>query len=57
MKPGTPIDVPIAFNFAPIPLEAGSRFEWRLEIDGIAADDWRVAFSTRQHDVSAETAA
>lgn len=57
IKAGTPIDVPIAFNFAPIPLEPGSRFEWRLEIDGQASDDWRVAFSTRPHDVSAESAA
>lgn len=53
LKPGTPIDVPIAFNFAPIPLAPGSRFEWRLEIDGESSADWTVAFSTRPQGSSA----
>jgi hypothetical protein len=47
LKPGTPIDVPLAMNFAPFPLRAGSRFEWRLSIDGHHEQDWSVAFSTR----------
>jgi hypothetical protein len=47
VRPGTPLDVPIAINFAPIPLEPGRRYVWRLEIDGDTADDWRVAFNTR----------
>jgi len=47
VKPGTPIDVPLAFNFGPQPIEPGSRYEWRLTIDGETHDDWRVAFSTR----------
>ncbi|MCX5794503.1 MAG: hypothetical protein NTY77_03285 [Elusimicrobia bacterium] len=48
MIQGTPIDVPIAFNLAPIPLEPGKRFVWKLSIDGKAEDGWQVAFSTRQ---------
>jgi hypothetical protein len=47
LKPGTPIDVPMAMNFGPMPLPAGSRYVWRLSIDDQSQDDWRVAFSTR----------
>jgi hypothetical protein len=47
VKPGSPIDVPLAINIGPIPLEPGNRFEWRLSIDGRTTDDWRLAFSTR----------
>lgn len=47
LKPGTPIGVPIAINIGPLPLEPGSRFEWRLSIDGNTDDNWRVTFSTR----------
>ncbi|MCJ7587791.1 MAG: hypothetical protein MUQ00_07825 [Candidatus Aminicenantes bacterium] len=45
---GTPIDVPLAFNMGPIPLEPGKRFVWKLSIDGNAKDEWQMAFSTRQ---------
>ena len=47
LKPGTPIDVPLAMNFAPFPLSGGARFEWRLTIDGHHETDWAVAFTTR----------
>jgi hypothetical protein len=47
VKPGTPIDLPLAVNIPPLPLEAGGRFEWRMSIDGRTDSDWRVAFSTR----------
>ena len=47
VKPGLPIDVPLAFNIAPQPIPPGGRYEWRLSIDGESDDDWRVAFSTR----------
>ena len=47
VRPGTPIDVPLAINIAPMPLPPGGRFEWRLEIDGETSDEWRLAFSTR----------
>jgi hypothetical protein len=47
IKPGTPIDVPLAINFGPLPLEPGARYEFRLAIDGETDEDWRLAFSTR----------
>jgi hypothetical protein len=47
LKPGTPIGVPLAINLGPIPLAAGSRFEWRFSIDGRTDENWRLAFSTR----------
>ncbi len=52
VKPGTPIDLPLAINIPPFPLEPGNRYEWRLSIDGRSDDDWRVAFSTRPRDSS-----
>jgi hypothetical protein len=47
VKPGTPIDLPLAVNMPPVPLEPSGRYEWRLLIDGRTEPDWRVAFSTR----------
>ncbi len=47
LLPGTPIDVPLAFNIGPIPLEPGKRYVWKLTIDGESREDWQVAFSTR----------
>jgi hypothetical protein len=47
VKQGTPIDLPLAVNMPPVPLEPGGRYEWRLLIDGRTEPDWRVAFSTR----------
>jgi hypothetical protein len=47
LKPGTPLDLPLAVTVPPLQLEAGGRYEWRLSIDGDSEDDWRVAFSTR----------
>jgi hypothetical protein len=47
VKPGTPLGVPFAMNFGPIPLEPGCRYVWRLSIDGHHEEDWRLAFSTR----------
>jgi Family of unknown function (DUF6941) len=47
VRPGTPIDVPLALNIGPLALRPGGRFEWRLAIDGETDDDWRLAFSTR----------
>jgi len=46
LKPGTPLDFPVAVNSGPLPLEPG-RYEWRLTIDGEADDDWRLPFSVR----------
>ena len=47
VKPGTPLDLTMAVTLGPLPLEPGSRYEWRLAIDGQEDDEWRVAFSTR----------
>lgn len=44
---GTPVDVPIAVNFGPIPLRAGSRYTWRMVIDGETLPGALVSFTTR----------
>jgi hypothetical protein len=46
LRPGTPLDVTLALNLAPLPLAPGGRYVWRLSIDGWD-EDWQVAFSTR----------
>jgi hypothetical protein len=46
LKPGTPLDFPVAMNSTPLPLEPG-RYEWRLTIDGEARQDWTLAFTVR----------
>jgi hypothetical protein len=51
LKPGTPLDFPVAINSGPLLLDAG-RYEWRLTIDGEADDDWRLPFSVRAEEES-----
>ncbi len=46
VKPGTPLDLPLAINSAPLPLDPG-RYEWRLTIDGESDEEWRLAFTVR----------
>ena len=46
LKPGTPLDFPVAVNSGPLPLVSGV-YEWRLTIDGETDDDWRLPFSVR----------
>ena len=46
LKPGTPLDFPVAVNSTPLPLEAG-RYEWRLTIDGKSNEFWTLAFTVR----------
>ena len=46
LKPGTPLDFPVAVNSTPLPLEPG-RYEWRLTIDGESRADWSLAFTVR----------
>ncbi len=50
IKPGTPLDFALAINFGPVPLPPGGRYEWRMAIDGVEDDAWRLAFSTRPAD-------
>lgn len=46
LKPGTPLDFPVAVNSTPLPLEPG-RYEWRLTIDGSSREDWTLPFTVR----------
>ena len=46
LKPGTPLDFPVAVNSTPLPLEAG-RYEWRLTIDGQAREFCTLPFTVR----------
>lgn len=47
LKPGTPLDMPLAINVPPLPLRPDTRFVWRLHIDGHTQEDWQVSFTTR----------
>lgn len=46
LKPGTPLDFPVAMNSTPLPLEPG-RYEWRMTIDGAGKQDWTLPFTVR----------
>jgi hypothetical protein len=46
LKPGTPLDFPVALNATPLPLEPG-RYEWRLTIDDASREDWTLPFTVR----------
>lgn len=46
LKPGTPLDFPVAVNSTPLPLAPG-RYEWRLTIDGQGREDWSLPFTVR----------
>lgn len=47
VKPGTPLDVPLAINIPPLVLPPDQRFSWELSIDGETDEDWHLSFSTR----------
>jgi hypothetical protein len=49
LKPGTPLDFPVAVNSTPLPLAPG-RYEWRLTIDDESREDWRMPFTVRSED-------
>jgi hypothetical protein len=44
---GSPIDVALAVNMGPIPLPPGSRYVWRLTIDGETLPGASLGFTTR----------
>ena len=48
LKPGVPIDVPLALNVGQMQLPPDNRFEWRLTLDGESNDAWRLPFGTRK---------
>ena len=49
VKPGTPLDLPLAVNAGPMPLEPGV-YEWRLTIDSVGDEDWRLPFTVRERE-------
>jgi hypothetical protein len=55
LAPGAPVDVALAINLGPLPLEPGSRYLWRLVFDGNTEPDWVLAFTTRPIPVVDET--
>lgn len=44
---GSPIDVALAVNLGPLPLRPGTRYTWRMSIDGESQTDWLLGFTTR----------
>jgi hypothetical protein len=46
-RPGTPLPVPLAINFATLPLQPGRSYVWQLRIDDRSRDEWRAAFFVR----------
>jgi hypothetical protein len=44
---GAPVDVPIAINLGPLPLQPASRYTWRFVVDGDSLPGAAVSFSTR----------
>ncbi len=47
VKPGTPLDVPLAINVPPLALAPGQRFTWELTLNGKSAEGWHLSFGTR----------
>jgi Family of unknown function (DUF6941) len=47
LRAGTPLDVPLAINLGPLPLQPDRRYVWRCAIDSESEDNWQVGFSTR----------
>ena len=47
IKPGTPLNLPLAMNIGPLPLRPDQLYVWKLMIDGRLDEDWQVSFSTR----------
>jgi hypothetical protein len=45
--PGTPLDAAVAFPIPPLQLRPGSRYVWKVSIDGETKDHWQVAFTVR----------
>ena len=44
---GSPIDVALAVNLGPLPLTPGTRYTWRMVIDGETLPGGLVSFTTR----------
>jgi hypothetical protein len=46
-QPGTELKVPMAINFAALPIETGKRYEWRLSVNNTRGPSWVLRFSVR----------
>ena len=44
-QPGPPLRVPMAINFAALPVAPAQRDEWRVSVDGTAEPEWALQFS------------
>jgi hypothetical protein len=44
---GTPVDVPMAVNLGPLPLQPGMRYTWRMVVGGRDLPGGAISFSTR----------
>ena len=47
LPPGTPLELSMAINLAPMPLQPGGRYVWQLTIDDQSHEDWQIAFTVR----------
>jgi hypothetical protein len=47
LTPGTPLDVALAINLGPLPLQPNRRYKWRCLINDVFEEPWQVSFSTR----------
>jgi hypothetical protein len=47
IRPGTDLDLPVAFNFPPLPLLPGKGYTWQVSIDGAATPAWTESFFVR----------
>ena len=44
---GSPGDVALAVNLSPLPLQPGTRYTWRVAVDGESQTDWSLGFTIR----------
>jgi hypothetical protein len=47
LRPGRPIDLPLAVVVQPLSLQPAHRYTWRIRINDKSEDDWFLAFDTR----------
>ncbi len=47
LAPGTSMTVPMAINFTALPIDAGTRYEWRLSINETGEPEWSLPFRVR----------
>jgi len=47
LRQGTPLDVALAINLGPLPLDPDNRYLWRCFINEDTQEDWQAGFSTR----------